>query len=1429
VYHVFLSHSSADKSSVEQLALRLRDQTGLNPFLDKWHLVPGASWQPALEQALADSETVAVFFGPSDGGPWRNEELQLALVRAAQQRNDFRVIPVLLPGANPEQLGGFLGLRTWVDFREGLDSEAAFARLVAGIQGRAPSGDTFTLPDEPAPYRGLLAFDEAHSEYFFGRDADIGRTLEKLGRERFVAVVGASGCGKSSLVLGGVLPQVKQNDGILGPGVRAWTMRPGDRPLRALSDALAAGETSGAQRLALSDALHRRFLEHPDGLRTTVATLTTDSPGPCILVVDQLEELFTHAPEHGGAGEAAPFAANLRTAAQEGSGTLRILATLRADFFDRCLSLAPLRELLQDRTVLLGSLGEEALRDVILRPAQKVGAYLEKGLLSAILQDVSREPGALPLLEDALDQLWRARRGAWLTLSAYEASGGISQALHRRAQVCYEALPPEEREVARLLLVRLTSLGEGREDTRRRVPRSELVFPGIPEARVEHVLRVLSGPGARLIVVDQGSVEVAHEVLIRTWPTLRKWLDEDRRELRVQRRLAEAAGEWNEKGRQADYLYTGARMLDAEELFTRKPSLVNQLEREFLEASSQLRDQRQREAEQNARRELEAARQLADEMEARRKVEAAGAAKARRSASQLRMLALGLVAAIVAVAAGAVLLYRQSQRSLSRELVLSARQSLSENSQRSLLLLQEAQHLAPVDNLGEHLDVWSQEPNLFVLRGHGSSVTGATFSPDGASVLTASGDGTARLWSASSGRPLATFQEGSDDVRSASFSPEGSLVVTVSDDGTARVWEASSGKRLARLSVPSTSVWSATFTRDGSRVVTAFLDGTARMWQASSGKLLATLLDPSKGSLTVSPDGSRALTSNDGMARVWDVPSGKLIATLQLATFLGDIKALPSATLSPDGSRVIASSGNTAWLWDVSSGKAPVKLQCHSGPIRSETFSHDGSRAVTTSNDGTACVWDASSGTRVATLSGHSGPVVSAAFSSDGSHVVTASYDAAARVWEVSSSKSVATFLGHSSAVWSAAFSPDGSRIVTAALDDTARVWEVSSGKPVATLRGLSKAVEFAAVSPDGSRVLTSDKGTVRLWETSTGEPVAIREDLSEPVLSAAFGSGAARVLTASEDGTARVWEVSSDQPPALLQGHSKAVESASFSSDGERVLTTSEDGTARVWQAASGTLLATRQVLSPGFSDKQGIPDTIVSAALSQRGARVLTVSQGETRVWDVFSSEPPVTLEVPFTAVWSATFSPDGSRVLTVTLESVMSVWDVSSGRLLATLPRDSGMPVSVVFSPDSSRVLITSEGGTARIWEASSGTLLATFKGHSDNVLSTAFSPDGSRVITASLDGRARVWEASSGKPLALLQSQRKPMRLAAFSPDGSLALTVSDDGTHVWPSWRWDPEAFKRLEVGRPLTCEERRTFLHENSTCTGEPASTAMAR
>ena len=209
---VFLSHSSADTVAVETVAGRLRE-VGVEPFLNIWHLTPGMPWQDEIAGAIGRSDTVAVFVGPSGFNPWHHEEMRIALSRAVRTRDEFRVIPVVLPGADEAALSGFLAQRTWVDFRSGLDDVVAFDRLVAGVKGEAVDTGAFELPDHPAPHRGLLRFEAQDADFFFGRDADIERLVTKLGTARFVAVVGASGSGKSSLVRAGLIPAISGGTG----------------------------------------------------------------------------------------------------------------------------------------------------------------------------------------------------------------------------------------------------------------------------------------------------------------------------------------------------------------------------------------------------------------------------------------------------------------------------------------------------------------------------------------------------------------------------------------------------------------------------------------------------------------------------------------------------------------------------------------------------------------------------------------------------------------------------------------------------------------------------------------------------------------------------------------------------------------------------------------------------------------------------------------------------------------------------------------------------------------------------------------------------------------------------------------------------------------------------------------------------------------
>jgi hypothetical protein len=522
-YDVFLSHKRDDKPEVELLAIRLKGEAGLLPFLDKWQLPIGMSWQPELEKAINRSASAAIFFGPHSTGPWHNEEIKLLLDKAARTRDDFRVIPVLLPGASADTISGFIKQRTWVDFRSGLDNQSAFQRLVAGIKGEAVEPDGYRLPDEPAPYRGLERFEAEQKDYFFGREADIRRIMERLANGPFVAIVGASGCGKSSLVRAGLHTELASE---MLPQVHDWrivTFLPGSDPFRALAEQL-AGAVPATDRIGVVDVLAKRFEDRKDGLRTAIGALFADDPKTALIVVDQFEEILTHltgTPDLAGrsTARAVRLIANLVDAAENSDGRIRVLITLRADFIPQCLEYPQLRSLLESNQLLLGELGPEALREAIKFPARKVGAFFENGLVELILRDVQRQRGSLPLLQHALKELWQARRGPWLTLDAYEKSGGVAGALRRRAQYTYEKKlqNDQQRAIARNIFLRLTTLGEGVSDSRRRAPRAELFPSGIDPHVVNDVVAVLSDKDARLVVVNgDDTIEVTHETLIQT-------------------------------------------------------------------------------------------------------------------------------------------------------------------------------------------------------------------------------------------------------------------------------------------------------------------------------------------------------------------------------------------------------------------------------------------------------------------------------------------------------------------------------------------------------------------------------------------------------------------------------------------------------------------------------------------------------------------------------------------------------------------------------------------------------------------------------------------------------------------------------------------------------------------------------------------------
>jgi energy-coupling factor transporter ATP-binding protein EcfA2 len=496
-FDVFLSHNSRDKPIVERVGEKLK-RGGIEPWLDKWQLTPGVQWQDELGAALRACAACAIFIGPQGLGDWVREELAVALNRAAKDRG-FRLFLVLLPGL-PEpfdatSLPPFLSTRTWVDLRKGVDDSRGLQSLINAVKGVPLGSETVIKRDaDLCPYRGLNTFGEEHSDLFFGRDADIQRLVEKLKTSRLLAVLGPSGSGKSSLVRAGLIPALRK--GVL-PGSETWTIRtlvPGVQPLAALAAQVLKIGAQGAMAATLDE-----MRVDPRTLHLATVLVLSDRPASerVVWVVDQFEEIFTLCRDDT---ERAAFVTNLLYAAGFPEGRSVVALTMRADFYPKCAAYPELAAGIAAHQFLVSPMHEGELRQAIEAPARRVGLEFEEGLIATILADVADQPGALPLLQHALLELWERRRGGMLTLEGYRESGGVQGAIARRADALYDSFTPEQQAIARSILLRLTQPGEGTEDTRRRATLDELITRAEEREAVERVINQLCD--ARLLTTS---------------------------------------------------------------------------------------------------------------------------------------------------------------------------------------------------------------------------------------------------------------------------------------------------------------------------------------------------------------------------------------------------------------------------------------------------------------------------------------------------------------------------------------------------------------------------------------------------------------------------------------------------------------------------------------------------------------------------------------------------------------------------------------------------------------------------------------------------------------------------------------------------------------------------------------------------------------
>lgn len=1291
--------------------------------------------------AERDDVTVPALYSRLGGQPLFSQRLDRPLTVAEMEHGLQRLADLLqirAPVLQDEFVAWAAALRATLTQTEALSVEAqqeqkqTLAHLnqlseeAVGITFPALALDQAVPPyDERCPFPGLFPFRQENSAFFFGREPLVQQLQAHLADDPFLAVLGASGSGKSSLVMAGLIPALQAAEPALQPAI----LTPGTDPSSNLEAALKPlNDTPPAARLLVVDQFEEAF------------TLTTD--------VDQRDRFFDQ----------------LLTLAE----TQRVIITMRADFWGACAEYLPLRDRMQRSQQLIGPMTETELRRAMEQQAALVGLRFEANLSNMILDDVRDEPGAMPLLQHALRELWLRRHGRWLSAAEYEALGGVQKAIAETADKIYDQLRPRSKARMRDIFVRLTRIDENavqgvaRRDTRRRIGLGELFPANRQTHQTEQLIQTLTD--ARLLVTSvnplsrETEVEVAHEALIRHWPRLRGWLDEDLADLRILERVRQAALTWHDAPRQSRrslLVHRGKTLDEALRLMNHPRFTLNEVEQAYLQECQEARDreeklqadadaleldalgliaetQRQRARErrqrQTARRQREAAeaqlrrqeqeareRELAQAQE-RAAEQAQAAALLRRRAFVLTVV--GVAAIALAVLAG--LLYwqaqlnaqeaiEQQQISQAQRLAAEALSRLDTEFDLAMLLMLEANDIrrGPETSEGLLLGVIHHPHLMTFLHGHRGQVGQVAFSPNGQLLASGDSQGQIRLWDVTTaqmlGEPLA---EHGDTIGGLAFSPDGQLLASSDAEGRILLWNVSGRSILAQ----------------------SFDEGhTDAVWQ-----------------LAFSPNGQTlASAGGDGQIILWDLSGNQELGQ----SLRGHDRGVNAIAFSPNG-QTLASGGDdrTVVLWDVSGGQPRAFLTGHTGWVSSVAYSPDGQILASAGGDGTIRLWDAITGDALSgAIQAHDGPITGLVFSPNGQVLASAGWDQTLRLWNPFNGRPLDQPLtGHGTSVFSLDFSPTGDTLASGGSDGQVILWRVSRQQQLAQpLQGHNNWVDALAFSPDGQTLASGSwDNAIILWDVLTGErrgsPLLGH---SAPVTSLAFDPAGEILVSGGDDGQLYVWDMTTNVARAEL-GVEGSIQTLSVSPDGQMLVAGGTEGTILRWD------LQTLRAITPTITAHSA---SLRRLAFSPDGTTLASAGDdGAVRLWNL-NAEPPTSRQVRGLShsapVTSLAFSPDGTQLASGSEDKAVILWDVATGQALIPAPWvDHQHWVSdLAFSPNGDILVSASWDYSIRLRDVQTGEAYnAPLVGHRDIVLSLAFSPDGRTLASGGGDNTVLLWD-------------------------------------------------------------------------------------
>ncbi|MCP4698785.1 MAG: hypothetical protein GY862_18325 [Gammaproteobacteria bacterium] len=1160
------------------------------------------------------------------------------------------------------------------------------------------------------PYPGLRPFERIESDIFFGREEHTDLLIDKLGQTHFLAVLGSSGCGKSSLVRTGLLASLET--GFLpkaGPHWLVAELRPGNSPFTNLAKAM-------LKNTALVQSYTTHFTEHTEALAFLQASLhrgpysihkfledtPLPEPGNLLLLVDQFEEIFRYH-RQDKTDELAAFVELLLNSSKHPS--VYVVITMRSDFLGSCTQFYDLPEAISEGLFLTPRLTRDQLRKAVEAPARVFGGQVEPALVNRLLNEMGSDPDQLPLLQHALMRMWNLglagkdvnqgpdrtdsakNKIAAITLSLadLEHIGKVENALSRHADEAYEELNPAQRKIAEILFCNLTERehGGGRSNMRRAARLDDIAtLANVPWEQVASVAEVFRKEGRQFLTprpdIDlkpDSMLDISHESLIRQWQRMKDWTQQEVYSADIYRRLEDSACRWK----------------NGETALWQTPDLENALAWQKKTKPSARWASRYGQDFDLAMRFL--AESEAEHQKEQKKIEQ----ERKRKLQRARKLTAWALFGVIVTSGLAVWGYLERNNALRSEQEARAANKKLE---------------------------WTKKNRTISL--FESQITHAALLARGEDYRAA-------------GKILRGTHELDSEVKQARRHARNLLA------WHNKLMGAASQRKYQRSGAP---LFAAAVDSNGGLLATAGENGVLALFDVPTGRLLTRLKGHAGDvhDVRIHPQGKWAVSAGEDKQIIfWALPDGKEIKRWQAPVVVTALAISPNGTLL-----AIATIDRNISLRQVETAKVLYIFEGHEEPVSlgGLAFDSTGKLLASASGDGTARLWNVSDGTQRKILTGHTNRVTGVRFSPDDKLLATASKDKSVRLWETDSGEPIRVLNGHQDTVYGLRFASGGRYLISAGKDRTLRVWDVQSGVTMRVLQEHTGGIVAVATQKEPEQLFSaSDDGLVRRWDMTL--PYQRVFDLPSEPASAAIAPEIDTVAVGFADGSLRLYSLTSEEPKTknsgeknilrLLweqtQAHEKDIQRLTFNPQGTLLASASLDQSVKLWRVKNGESYRQAFIHEAGVNGVSFSPDGHVLATACFDGQiGLLSMNTGKKRFFSAHEEE----------GVSSAVFNKDGSHLLT-TGDYEVRLWNVENKPVLQEeYPLAKEELTWSVFSPDNKQIASVGRDPAIHIYSATGKFTTHRLSGHKSTLFRAIFSPDGQQIASVSADATVRFWD-------------------------------------------------------------------------------------